>query len=128
MLGPRSLREFDWTLWGITLVICSLGVLQIYSATRDSVTCRGVWGKQIACIIVGLILAWVISHIDYHTLLGQVPLFYTVTVGLLLVTFVLGVTIFNSRRWIPLFGGVHFQVSEFAKLVIARRRVSRCSC
>jgi rod shape determining protein RodA len=63
-------------------------------------------------------LAWVVSQIDYHTLLGQVPLFYTTVVGLLLVTFVLGVTIFNSRRWIPLFGGVHLQVSEFAKLVI----------
>ncbi|MBI4904642.1 MAG: rod shape-determining protein RodA [Acidobacteria bacterium] len=118
MLGPRSLREFDWTLWGIALILCSLGVLQIYSATRDSTVWRNVWMKQIACIVLGLILAWVISHIDYHTLLGQVPLFYSVTLALLLVTFALGVTIFNSRRWIPVFGGVHFQVSEFAKLVI----------
>lgn len=114
----RNLRDFDWTMWSLTFIICCLGILQIYSATHDSSVWHGVWGKQIFCIIVGVLLAWVVSQIDYHTLLGHVPLFYAVTVGMLGITFVLGTTIFNSRRWIPLFGGVHLQVSEFAKLVI----------
>ncbi|MBL8179658.1 MAG: rod shape-determining protein RodA [Bryobacterales bacterium] len=117
MAGYRSLRDFDWTLWTVTLVICALGVLEIYSATRDSIW-KTVWSKQILCIFLGVVLAWIVSQIDYHTLLGHVPWMYAVTVGLLAVTFVLGVTIFGSRRWIPLAFGFRLQVSEFAKIVI----------
>jgi len=32
----RSFRDLDWSLLIITLIICSLGVLQIYSATHDT--------------------------------------------------------------------------------------------
>lgn len=117
MAAYRSLRDFDWTLWGVTLVICSLGILQIYSATRDTVW-RHAWSKQVVFVCAGLALAYVISRIDYHTLLAQAPLMYAGVLVLLLVTFVIGVKVFGSRRWIPLFGGIHFQISEFAKLVI----------
>jgi rod shape determining protein RodA len=117
MAAYRTLRDFDWTLWGVTLLICALGVLQIYSATRDTIW-KGVWPKQIIFIVAGAFLAWLISRIDYHTLLSHVPWMYVATICLLLLTFVLGTKIFGSRRWIPLFGGFHFQTSEFAKLVI----------
>lgn len=113
----RSFREFDWLLWGTTFAICGLGVLQIYSATRDSIW-RNLWSKQILCILAGVVLAWIMSRLDYHSLLGQVPLLYVSTVGLLVVTFAFGAVIFGSRRWIPLFGGFHLQISEFAKLVL----------
>lgn len=113
----RSLRDFDWTLWSVTFLICTLGVLQIYSVTRETIW-RGLWTKQILCIFVGALLAWIMSRIDYHTLLAQVPLMYAITLILFVVTFLLGVKLFGSRRWIPLLGGVHFQISEFAKLVI----------
>ena len=36
MARYRSLRDLDWTLLIIALIICSLGVLQIYSATHDT--------------------------------------------------------------------------------------------
>lgn len=117
MPNYRSLRDFDWTLWGVTLLICSLGVLQIYSATRDTIW-RGAWTKQLLCIAAGIVLAWVVSRVDYHSLLGHVPLMYLAMMVMLMVTFVLGTKIFGSRRWIPVFGGFHLQVSEFAKLVI----------
>ena len=35
MARYRSFRDFDWPLLIITLIICALGVLQIYSATHD---------------------------------------------------------------------------------------------
>jgi rod shape determining protein RodA len=37
---------------------------------------------------------------------------------MLLVTALIGATVFGSKRWIPLPGGIHLQVSEFVKLVI----------
>jgi rod shape determining protein RodA len=116
MAQYRSFRDLDWPMLVITLMICATGVLQIYSATLDSVW-EDAWWKQIIWIGGGLVLMFIISKIDYHTLLGQVPVLYAGTVGLLLITFIIGKTVFGSRRWIG-FGPLHLQVSEFAKLVI----------
>jgi rod shape determining protein RodA len=113
----RSLRDLDWPLLVIALAICGTGVLQIYSATHDSVAWNDAWWKQIVWISVGLVLMWVATKIDYHTLLGQVPLLYGLTIVALIGTYVLGKMVFGSRRWIGI-GGIHLQVSEFAKLVI----------
>lgn len=117
MSGYRSFRDLDWTLMVITIALCALGILQIYSATHDTIW-RNAWWKQVLYIAIGFVLLWITTQIDYHTLLGQVPLFYGLTIVTLILTFLVGATIFGSRRWIPLAGGFHFQVSEFAKLVI----------
>lgn len=117
MVTYRSIRNFDWVLWTVALLICAMGAVQIYSATRGTIW-KGVFVKQLMAIGVGLILAYLISRVDYHTLLGQVPLFYVATLALLGVTFFVGAKFFGSRRWIPLFGGVHLQISEFAKLIL----------
>ncbi len=112
-----SLRDFDWVLLFVALLISGFGVLQIYSATLGTVW-QDAWWKQIVYIVAGIALMWMMSMIDYHTLLGQVPAMYISSLVLLLVTFVAGKVVFGSRRWIPLAGGFHFQVSEFTKLVI----------
>ncbi len=61
-----SPRELDWTLLIISLVICGVGVLQIYSATRDTVW-QDAWWKQIVYICAGLLLMWLTLAVDYHT-------------------------------------------------------------
>src|SRR5947209_8456230 len=117
MASYRSIRDLDWPLLLITLAICGLGVLQIYSATHDTIW-RDAWWKQIVFIGVGLVLLWIVTNIDYHTLLGQVYPLYAISVVTLIAVFLVGSKVFGSRRWIPIGGGFKFQVSEFAKLVI----------
>lgn len=117
MASYRSIKDLDWLLLLVALFICAIGILQIYSATHASKWANA-WWKQLVYVIVGLALMWLISNIDYHTLLGQVPVFYAVTIVLLITVLLIGTKVFGSRRWIPLFMGFHFQVSEFAKLVI----------
>jgi rod shape determining protein RodA len=111
-----SPRDIDWPLLLISMVICAVGVVQIYSATLDT-GLRNEWWKQIVYIGGGLILMWIILNIDYHTLLHYAPMMYLGSVLALLGTAVIGQAAFGSRRWIPL-GGIHLQVSEFVKLVI----------
>jgi rod shape determining protein RodA len=114
----RSFRDLDWPLLIITLVISALGVLQIYSATHDT-KWRDAWWKQVIWIIIGLGIMWVITSIDYHTLLGQVPIIYTVSIAALLATFAVGEVVFHSRRWIRIPGSsFQIQISEFEKIVI----------
>jgi len=101
----------------LVLSLCTLGVLQIYSATYGTKFVSA-WWRQILYVVLGLALMWLISTVDYHTLLGQVPLFYGIALFLLVLVLLVGTKFFGSRRWIPLYGGFHLQVSEFAKLVI----------
>ncbi len=120
MARYRSFRDLDGWLLILSLIISALGVLQIYSATHDT-KWHAVWWKQVLWIVIGLGLLWVITSIDYHTLLGQVPLLYCVSIAALLLTFAVGDLIFHSRRWIPVpIPGlpIQIQVSEFEKIVL----------
>src|SRR5262245_59905728 len=112
----RSFRDLDWTLLAITLLICALGVLQIYSATLDTAF-QSAWWKQIIWISIALVIMLVFTSIDYHSLLDRVPWFYGVSIASLIATMVLARTVFGARRWIRV-GGFNFQASEFVKLVV----------
>ncbi|MGA3100074.1 MAG: rod shape-determining protein RodA [Bryobacteraceae bacterium] len=114
-----SLRDIDWPLMVIVLLLCGVGVLQIYSATMDT-GYHSAWWKQILYVACGLFLMWLALALDYHTILHYVPIMYIASVVALLGTALVGATVFGSKRWIPLpgTGGVHLQVSEFVKLVI----------
>ena len=101
----------------IVLLICAVGVLQIYSATRDT-DYTSAWWKQVVYVLGGLLFLWIAMMIDYHTMLHYVPALYIGSVGALLVTYLIGEKAYGSKRWIPMGFGVHLQVSEFVKLVI----------
>ncbi|MCP5111547.1 MAG: rod shape-determining protein RodA, partial [bacterium] len=59
-----------------------------------------------------------VGSIDYHNLLDRLPLLFLLSLVTLVAVLILGDKIFGSRRWVPLFGGLRLQVSEFVKLVI----------
>ena len=117
MKGPHTSRDTDWTLLGLVLAIAALGVVEIYSATRNTVW-EGAHLKQLLWIGLGLILFWAISRIDYKTLVDQAPIFYAITIMLLLMVEVFGSTVGGAKRWLPLPAGLHLQVSEFAKVML----------
>ena len=112
----RSFRDTDWSLLIVSLLICALGVLQIFSATRDT-RWQDAWWKQLIWIGVALALMWLVASIDYHTLLGQIPLLYVTSVTALVGVLAIGRLVYGSRRWIRILG-INFQISEFVKLVI----------
>lgn len=114
-LGGR--RDFDWAMFFVALAICSLGVLQIYSATHDTIW-QGAWWKQVVYILAGIVLLWITTQIDYHALMERVYPLYITSVVLLVAVLVIGKRAFGSTRWIALPAGIHLQVSEFAKIVI----------
>jgi rod shape determining protein RodA len=120
MARYRSMRDLDWPLLAVTLIICALGVLQIYSATRDT-KWHNAWWKQLVYIAIAAGIMWLMTSIDYHTLLGQVPVLYVIAVAALVLTLLVGDVVFHSRRWIPIpIPGftVQLQISEFTKIVI----------
>ena len=115
MAQDRSVRDFDWWLLAISLVLCAVGILQIYSATLDS-KWRDAWWKQVIWLVISLVAMWLLTQIDYHTLLGQVPILYAVSIALLVIT-LFSTRVLGASRWIG-FGMFKFQVSEFFKIVV----------
>jgi rod shape determining protein RodA len=117
MFRLTGIKDFDWTMFFVVMIICSLGVLQIFSATHDTVW-QGSWWKQVIYIVAGILLMWIAASIDYHALMAHVyPLYFTSLV-LLIAVLVIGKRAFGSTRWIALPAGIHLQVSEFAKIAI----------
>ncbi len=116
MATYRPLRDLDWPLLIVTLILCGLGVLQIYSATQGT-HWADAWWKQIIWVTSGLAMMWLVAMIDYHSLLGRVIYFYAVCIGLLILTLLLGNKVFGSTRWIKV-AGFTLQTSEFVKIVL----------
>ena len=117
MSGYLDTRDIDWGMVVIALVICALGVLQIFSAAHGTFW-QDAWWKQIVWVGAGLLLMWVVMAVDYHALMQHVTPLYVLSVGLLITVLLIGKQAFGSTRWIPIAPGIHLQVSEFVKLVI----------
>lgn len=116
MVIYRSIRDLDWPLIIITLALCTLGVLQIYSATLDT-KWQDAWWKQIIFVVTGLAMMWTVSMIDYHSLLGRSVYLYIAGIALLVATAIGGNRVFGSTRWIRI-AGFTFQTSEFVKIIL----------
>ena len=92
-------------------------VLEIKSATLHT-KFHGFDHKQILFLLAGVVLMFLVSLIDYHRLLDLAPWAYGVSIVALVVVKVAGQKVLGARRWINLGGGVHFQPSEWVKLIL----------
>jgi len=112
-----KLRDFDWTLLAFVLVMSIISVLEIRSATATT-KFHGFQVKQMGFIAGGLLCMFVMSVIDYHRLLDIAPWAYGISVFALVAVKVVGQKVLGARRWINLGHGIHFQPSEWVKLVL----------
>jgi rod shape determining protein RodA len=112
-----SFRDFDWALLGLLLLLCTLSVLEVHSATLHT-RFSSFGTRQIFWIAAGIAAMFVFSRIDYHRVLDWAPWAYGF--GLLALAAVLsplGHKALGGRRWIKL-GPMLVQPSEFVKLVL----------
>ena len=111
-----SFRDFDWVLLVLVLMICALGVVEIYSATLAT-KFAGVHLRQVYWVLGGVGLMFLVSVVNYQALIARVPLMYVLSIGSLLAVAVFGKKYLGARRWVQ-FGSFHFQPSEWVKLVL----------
>ena len=112
-----SFRDFDWMLLSLVILMSILSVLEIKSATLHT-KFRGFDHKQIGFLLVGMVLMFLMSLIDYHRLLDIAPWAYGIGLLSLVAVRLVGTKVLGARRWINLGGGIHFQPSEWVKLVL----------
>ena len=116
MKDTLGARDYDWWLLAIVMAICAIGVVEIYSATHGSALV-GMHVKQMRWLVVGFVLMFVLSRLDYHVIMDQAPWLYIVGVAALIAVLLVGHTRFGAKRWIPVMGEF-LQVSELVKLII----------
>ena len=109
-------RDGNWMLLVLAVAIASIGIAEIYSTTEHTAL-AGQAQKQIYWVVLGAVLAAIVSRIDYHVLLEQSPWLYAATIVALTLLLAFGPRIAGTKRWFTV-AGTSIQVSEFAKLVI----------
>ena len=112
-----SFRDFDWTLVIFVLMICGLGVLEIHSATAGT-KFAGSDKRQLYWIAGGLVGMFLVSLLNYQVLLERVHWMYIAAVASLMSVLIFGQKYLGARRWVKLPGGMHFQPSEWVKLIL----------
>jgi rod shape determining protein RodA len=112
-----SFRDFDWWLLIFVLFICSLGVIEIQSATMHT-KFAGAHMKQVYWILGGVVAMFLMSLINYQAMLDQVHWMYIASFTSLMSVMIFGQKYLGARRWIKMPGGQHFQPSEWVKLIL----------
>jgi rod shape determining protein RodA len=108
-------RHFDFVLLAATVLLMVLGTLVIRSATYESPALQRTAGRQALFGIVGLVLMFLVTAVDYRLLDSfQKPL-YVLALAILAIVVVMGSTRFGAQR--TLWEG-SYQPSEIAKVLI----------
>lgn len=110
--------RIDWFLITPVALMALMGIMTLISFNLNNVsqvTQLLIW-KHVFSIILGIVLAIIISRVDYRSLSSIVqPLFFT-TVSVLILVLLIADTVNGARSWFSL-GVINLQPSEFAKIV-----------
>jgi rod shape determining protein RodA len=118
-------RGFDPILTIAVALLLIIGTLLVYAATRNWYAANGLdpeyyLKRHVINIVIGVLLAWGTTVIDYRLLRAYTPILWGL--GVLGLVFVLipgvGSEVNGAKAWIPLPGGFQIQPAELAKISI----------
>ena len=116
---------FDPILTGAVAALLVIGTLLVYAATRDWYAANNLdpeyyLKRNVINILIGVLLAWGTTIIDYRLLRAYTPIVWGLGVlGLIIVLIpTLGAEVNGAKAWIALPGGFQIQPAELAKISI----------
>ncbi|MCK4177198.1 rod shape-determining protein RodA [Aciditerrimonas ferrireducens] len=116
----RSWWRADPLLVGASLVLAAIGVVMVYSATRNGQAALGLgphyfMERQAIFVVLGLVVMVVLAAVDYHWVEAASTVLYVGIVLALLAMFAIGHRALGATRWINI-GPFQLQPSAFAVL------------
>jgi rod shape determining protein RodA len=113
----QDLLEIDYFLLLAAVVLSVFGILFIYSSaiTSTGVLVSREYIRQIIWAAAGLVIALVLSMVNYRRIREITVYLYLGTLALLIYTCIFGKLVNGARAWIGV-GGFGIQPSEFAKI------------
>lgn len=116
---PSLLRRMGNVHWGpllAALALAAIGLATIHSASSELAV--DYLPRQAMWVVVGLMALAVVFSFDYHRLVDLAPLFYAVSLVLLVLVLFIGKEAGGARSWLAI-GPFSGQPSELAKLATA---------
>ena len=111
-------KKFDWILFFSVLILLSLGLAEIYSIALGQETLSLLnFKKQIAFILIGIILLFVFSLLDYHFLKTSSVYLFIFGVATLVIVLFFGSTIRGTKGWFSV-AGFGVQPVEIIKIIL----------
>lgn len=118
MFDRRLIENFDWGFLAVIFMICSVGLVVLYSAVTAGYEGTGIhvlFKKQAVWMGAGFCIMMMSLVVDFREF-DKLHLFiYTLCVGLLISTYLFGQVGGGSRRWLVL-GFIRMQPSELMKI------------
>ena len=111
MLKRYHIKNYNFKLVIYAVMLTLLGILIIGSANKDYQS------KQIAGLVLGLIIMVAVSLLDYSFVLKFAWLIYGLSAALLLLVRFMGKEVNNAKRWFEI-SGFRFQPSELCKILL----------
>jgi rod shape determining protein RodA len=121
VVDSRRLRGYDLVLLSAALLLCLIGALLVWSATRTRLADTGgnpqtYLAKHLLNTALAAVLLFAAARLDSRMLRLFGPVLYLASLLGLLAVPVIGSTINGAHAWIVLGGGFEIQPAEFAKL------------
>ncbi len=128
----RAIPRFDLVLVGVAGLLSALGVVMVYTATRNALLAAGADPHsylihQAIFVVLGVGVMVAVALFDYRQLEGVSTVMYAgMLLALLAVLSPIGSHALGSQRWFSL-GIFQLQPSEFATLVLVIAIATYCS-
>ena len=113
-MRKRELKNMEWWVLIIAIILCSIGLIALFSATQE--TEHDAFYKQIIWIGISLFVMVIFTVIDYEAIVKASPIFYIVFL-ILLVAVLFTKPVNGATSWFDI-GFFSLQPSEFAKVFV----------
>jgi len=110
----RNLRNFDWVLLGLVVVLASMSLVTLFSVSSFY------FSKQVIWFVLGLLIIIFGSQLNWQWLFTQPWFrygFYWFSVILLIITYLQPYVIRGTKSWIVI-GNLQFEPSELVKIAL----------
>lgn len=113
-MRKRELKNMEWGILIVALILCIIGAIALFSATQESGQDEFI--KQLIWIGISIIAMVLIMSINYELLVKFSPVIYGIFI-ILLVAVLYTSPINGATSWFNI-GAFSFQPGEFAKVAV----------
>jgi len=116
-MDRRLTENFNWPLFGVTMTLVAIGLINIYSAVYfwGEGGSQSLFWSQLIWTGVGLLLMGVVMLVDYRVFYRFATPTYIAFCALLLLALLLGRAVRGTQGWLHI-GPFALQPTEFAKI------------
>ena len=114
-MNRRMLRNVEWGILICSIILLTIGLLALFSATQESGNSE--FKKQLIWFVISIPVIIIVMLIDYNIIAKISPIFYVFFIVLLIVV-LFTEPINGARSWFQITDALSFQPSELAKLFV----------